>query len=451
VAALTEPVKIYVLLSRADSLAPTVQQMLAGYLSLSRRLTLQWVDPDRDPGQFLALQSELGISAGSTKDGKAVSDSIIVLRREQYKSYVTTDDIALVDSASGESEPRLEQGVTRGLRQLFETDRPLVCFTQGHRELNLQDDSPTGLSELRSRLVRESIELRTIDLGAGKQTDLLRCRLVVVAAPDVPLSPWAQQQIQGYLRDNGSLLVLSNTIPDDSGQVRSTGLDPLVSQAGISIGNNIAVELDESQRLPDGFGESFFAQVSEHAVTRSLIRGTTERSLRVLVSLAPVLSVTNGGGSHVLLTSTDNATAVGNIGAYLRREPRLRQAVETTAKKKLLLAVAAELGSNPHGLLRRLVVAPASLAENQTIRLSALVGNRAFVDGTFSWLLARPIGVEIPSQHRSSLQLSLSDADLGRLNRYVLFIMPATAIAIGLGVACARRRRRHTRIVPGGP
>ena len=444
--AITEPVKVVVLLSRADSMAPTVQQLLASYLSLGRQLMLQWVDPDRDPGKFLALQSELGISAGASQGGKSVSDSIIVLTRGKHRSYVTIDDIAQIDPNSGESEPRLEQAVTRALRQLSDSTRPLVCFTQGHRELNLQDEGPTGLSELRSRLVREPVELKTIDLGAGRQADLPRCRLVVVAAPDIPLSTWAQQQLQVFLRDGGSLFVMSNTIPDESGRARSTGLNPLVSSAGITIDDNVVVERDESQRLPDGFGESFFVKVSDHAATRSLNRGSAERSMRVLVSLAPALSLTDQSISRLLLTTTDNAIVVSDIGSYLQKETHTQDTFRGKTGKKLALAAAAELGSNIRGVARRLIVAPASIAENRAIRIPALVGNRAFIDGALSWLLARPVGIEIPSLHHAPVQLNLSDADLSRLNRYVLLIMPATIAALGLAVALTVKRRRRARL-----
>ena len=443
-AGIAESVKIVVLLSRADPLAPTVQQVVAGYLSLRRQITLQWVDPDRDPGQFLALQAELGISAGTSRDGKAVSDSIIVLTHGKSRSYITADDIALLDPTKGESEPRLEQAITRGLRQLFDARRSLVCFTQGHRELSLQDEGPTGLSELRNRLGREPIDLKTIDLGAGRQISLAQCRLLVVAAPDVPLSPFAQQQIESFMQDCGSLLVLSSTIPDESGKVRSTGLSSIVSAAGISVGTSIVVERDESQRLPDGFGESFFAQITDHAVTRSLLRGSTERSLHVLVSLAPALSLADGSQARLLLSSTDKAREVTDVGAYLRDEAQSGGSTDMNLGLRTI-AAAADLGTLPQGVARRLIVAPASVAENRAFRLPALVGNRAFVDGAISWLLTRPIGVEIPSNHRAPLQMNLSDADLARLNRYVLLILPGAAGVLGLAVAIGRRRRRPAR------
>jgi len=393
----------------------------------------------------LALQSELGIAAGVTNDGKSVSDSIIVLNRGKFRSYVTTDDIVRVDPNSGETESRIEQAITRGLQRLLDTSRPIVCLTQGNRELNPHDEGPTGLSEFYTRLMREPIELKMIDLSAGRQSELNSCRVAIVAAPDIPLSVWAQQQLQAFSSDRGSLLVLSNTIPEESGYMHSAGLEPLVSPAGVSIGNNIVVEQDESQRLPDGFGETFFAQVSDHAATRSLIRGSSKNSLRVLVSLAPSLSLKETRMSRVLLTSTDNAIEVDNVGTYLRQEPGKGFSRNSRTGKKRTLAVAAELGLDTLGTPKRVIVAPASLVENRALRVQALAGNRAFIDGALTWLLSRPVGVEIPNPHGAMVQLNLSESDLSRLHRYVLLIMPATAAALGLGLALARRRRRRMR------
>ena len=440
-ASVKEPTRAVVLLSRADPLAMSVQQTLAGYTSLNSLLTLRWVDPDRDPGQFLALQSELGIAAGATKDGKAISDAIVVLTRGKLRSYVTTDDVTRVDPNTGETESRLEEAITRGLRQLSESSRPLVCVTEGHRELNPQDQGPTGISEFYTRLTREPVDLKMIDLGAGRRSELGSCRVVVIAAPDIPLSTWAQQQLRTFSADQGSLLVLSNTIPDESGRIRPSGLDPLVSAAGVTIGADIVVELDDSLRLPDGFGESFFARPLDQPATRSLIGAGPANSLRVLVSLAPALTLSDSGAARALLTSSDKAIRIDDVGAYLRHsgDAPIRQSKQQT------LAIAAELGKDARGAPRRLIVAPASVIENRAFRVHALVGNRAFIDGALAWLLSRPVGIEIPNPRSAVVQLNLSEADLSRLHRYTLLVMPASAAAMGLVFAFARRRRGRAR------
>jgi hypothetical protein len=446
VTALTEPVSVYVFLSRADPIASTVKQVVDGYLLLSRRLTLRWIDPDRDPGQFLALQSELGMAAGTSKDGKSVSDSVIVLERGKRRSFLSTDDIVQIDADSGEAEPKLEQALTRGLRRLADNTRPIVCFTQGHRELSLQDNGADGLSDLKTRLERDSADVRTVDLGAGQQSTLENCHLVVVASPEIPLSPWAQRQVSNYVRRRGSLWVLSGTIPDESGRVRATGLDALLPDTGVFVGTNIVVEMDESQRLPDGFGESFFAHAVDHAATRSLSRGTLERSLRVLVSLAPSLNIAPGSGAQVLLASSKQSIAVGDLGSYLGKSTSASGAPGSTRAGEHTVAVAIELGTNPGGIKRRLIVAPASIVHNRAQRLPALVGNRAFVDGALTWLLARAIGVEIATTHRTTLQLALSDSDLNHLTIYVLLVMPGAVLVLGLALALTRYQR--TRRLP---
>ena len=440
---LRESVRINVLLSRSDPLAVSVQQVIQGYLSATRQFSLLWVDPDRDPGQYLALQSELGITPGASKEGKSINESVVVLSRGKYRSYVTIDDILTVNPKTGEGELRLEQALTRGLRHLADTSRPPVCLTEGHRELNPADEGPAGLSELRTRLLREPIELRNVDLGAGRQPELRGCRVVIVAAPDIPLSTWAQQQLQAFVTGGGSLLVLSNTIPTDSGQVHISGLNPIVAVAGVSIEPNVVIEKEERQRLPDGFGETFFAQVTDHAVTRALFRADAARSLRVLVSLAPALHTTDLARTRVLLATSDTAISVENVSVYLRQEAS--SDVSKKVPSKRVLAVAAELDSESGRPPRRLIVAPASIVENRALRLPALAGNRAFIDGALTWLLARPVGVEISNPERTVLQMTISEAELAQLVRYVLFIMPASIAGIGLAVALAARRRRRAR------
>ncbi len=434
---LAEPIKINVLLSRADPLAPSIQQVVAGYLSGASKLSLRWIDPDRDPGQYLAAQAELGITPGASKEGKSINESVVVLSRGKFRSYVTLDDIISLDPKTGESEPRLEQALTRGLRQLTDTSRPPVCITQGHRELNPADEGASGLSEFRTRLSHEPVELRTVDLGAGRQPELRGCRVAIVAAPDIPLSSWAQQQIEAFVASGGSLLLLSNTIPDDSGQVHTSGLNSIAAEAGVAIEPNLVIEQDEQRRLPDGFGETFFTQVTDHSVTRSLFRADAARSLRVLVSLAPGLDVKDPARAHALLTSSETAIAVENVNAYLRQQG----VVASPKPQRRVLAVGAELEPLPGKLPRRVVVAPASIVENRALRLPALVGNRAFIDGALTWLLARPVGVEIATPERASAQMNVSEAELSQLVRYVLFVMPASIAGIGLAVAVAMRRR----------
>jgi hypothetical protein len=435
-ATLAETVSVYVLVSHSDPLFPTIKPIVDDFASLSVRLRLRWIDPDREPGQFLAQQTELGIVAGGAKEGKSLSDSVVVLERGTRRIYLTSDDVAQVDPETGDVEPRFEQSLIQGLRKLFDDVHSKVCFTQGHRELSLEDHSPDGLSELKARMSRDSIDVRILDDQDTLRKDITDCNLVIVAEPELPFSPWATEQVSEYRNHSGSLWIMSGTVPDELGRVRGTGLDALLPELGVSLGNNVVVEEDESLRLPNGFGETFFAKVVGHPVTRALSRETPNRSLNVLVSLAPAIKVAQGAPVQILLRSGRQSIPVSDVSSYLKRNSSPPRAA--AVPQELTLAIAAELGVAANGSHRRLVVAPASTVVNRAL---SLVGNRAFVDGVLSWLLAKPTVSEVGSPHRVSAQLALSDADLSRLNRYVLVCMPAAVLVLWFACKIARRLR----------
>ena len=443
-ATLDETASVYVLVSHADPLFPTIKPIIDSCLSLSARLRLRWIDPDREPGQFLTLQSELGIVAGATKEGRSLSDSVVVLERGKRRIYLTSDDVAQVDPETGDAEPRLEQSLIQGLRRLFQDVHSVVCFTQGHRELSLEDRSPDGLSELKTRMSRDSMEVRTLDSDVAHYHDIAECTLLIVAEPELPFSSWEIKQISEYRDHAGSLWIMSGTVPDESGRVRGTGLDALLPELGVHLGNNVVVEGDEDLRLPDGFGETFFAQIVEHPVTRALSSGTPSRSLNVLVSLAPAINVEQGASVQVLLRSGKRSMTVSDISSYLKRNSGPSGVV---AAQELTLAIAAELGEAAHGSKRRLVIAPASTVVNRVLKLSALVGNRIFADGVLNWLLAKPTDLEIGSPHRASAPLVLSDADLRHVKQYVLVFMPVLVLVLWLTCRIVRRLR-HARGQP---
>ena len=146
-----------------------------------------------------------------------------------------------------------------------------------------------------------------------------------------------------------------------------------------------------------------------------------------------------GASVEVLLKSGKQSMAVSDISSYLKRTSGPRTVVAAT--QELTLAIAAELGEAANGSKRRLVVAPASTVVNRALTLPALVGNRAFVDGVLNWLLAKPTGLEIGSPHRASAPLVLSDADLRRLNQYVLLFMPTAVLVLWLACKIAHRLR----------
>lgn|GEM_PF-7054265 len=433
---LREPVTFNVLLGPRDPFRPLVKPQLDVLLTYSKQVRVHWVDPDRDAATLVvADQTTPGTAPGVTKDGPSLDDTVIVVERGAHRVYLTIDDLLQLDTETGEVESRVEMALTQAIRELVDDARPVVCFMSGHGEPSLDDGSPDGLSELKS-LIRGVAQLRTLELEQNEPTKLADCQLLALSEPEIPFSAWERTQISGYAETIGSLWIMAAALPEASGQIRATGLAGFLPALREVPGNGVVLEGDDRYRLPQGFGETFFAQVADHPITNALRSGNGE-SVRVLLSFAPVLHITPGAVVDVLLLSSRSAQTANRLsalssGAVPRSPPDSGQ--------ELPLAIAGEFGSSASGRIRRFVVSPASLVANRVLEAPALVGNRAFVDGAVSWLLAKP-APEFPIASRRSPALVLTEGELGQINRYVLVVMPSAAIALGLALAIARRRK----------
>ena len=445
IASLHSDATFVVLLSHGDPLAPTLDELLSSYAARSRRIHIDWVDPDRRPADYLRRERELGISAGRTEQGKVVSDTIVVVAAGQRRYYVTADEVANVDPGAGEVQPRLEHALTLGLRSVNEAERPLYCFTTGHREMSLDDTGPSGISELAVRLEHDDAEVEQVELGPEPSSALRRCRVIVVAAPELALSDTAADRLVDASLDGANLLILGGTVPDQAGDVRGVGLGQVAKSGGILMGIDVIIDPDPARHLPESEGETFFAEVVEHPVTRGLSRPTSRAGLRVLVSVAQSLRPAVGSDARSLLVSGPTAFAEKHLGSDTKTTGA------SPERGSWVVAMASEMPSAKGGAPRRTIVAPAGLADNRALGASGLDGNRAFVDSACSWLAARPAGtVAMAPRAQRPIGLSLSESDLARLIRYVLIVIPGIAAALGIGTLWARRRgeRRSPPHVP---
>jgi hypothetical protein len=426
-----------VLLSHSDPLSPTVGQLLESYRSYTHHLQIEWIDPERDPVRFLSRQTELGMKAGHSEDDRPTSDAVLVFVSRGRRYYVEPEEILGLDPEPTDSTSHFEHAVAVALRTLLDRSSPTVCFTTGHRELSLTDRSPVGLSLLKERLERDTVVTRTVDLAASPPESLEGCRLVIVAAPDVPLSPFARRRLTEASADE-SLLLLGGIVPDSEGRLSSVGIESLAELGGIAIGRDVVLEMDDAFRLPNLFGETFLATPSEHAVTRGLLRGQSDAPLRVVVSLAPSLKELPNSSARPLLSSSSNSVTLSDVSqsaiAQVETSP-------TAGTKSHVVAMAGPV-AGARGEDRRIAVAPVNVVQNRSFETPTLLVTQAFGMSLISWLLATQAAtVEMDPRVGRSAMVELSAQELTEIARYTTLVMPGSFLLAGLGTWLIRRRR----------
>jgi hypothetical protein len=315
---LREPIEVVVFLSASDPLVVHVRQMLEAYGAQTRLLTPKFVDPDRNPAEFLALQQKYGILAGKTEDGRVVADASIVVARGERHWFITGDDIVSYDEAGQTARPRLEQALTEGLRNVLSRDKPKVCFATGHQETNSQDGGAVGLAELAFRLQKNNHELATLDLRGPKLPPLTDCRVLVIAGPEVPFGAAEVEHVRAYFVAGGNLLLLASAGLDDDNHMRPLGLEPLAKSAGVDLFNDVVIESDDSLRMSEGMGETFIVTPSKsHPISAGLVREGSRVNPRVIVSLAQSMGAIPGSAAAPLLTTSATSFALNEIRSFI--------------------------------------------------------------------------------------------------------------------------------------
>lgn len=438
---LDRPISITVLLSRADPLTVSVRQMLVQYRAETNELAVKYVDPDQNPAQFQVLQKELGLLTGRSEDGRVVSDASLVMTRGERHWFVTSEELVRYDDQSGKAQPRLEQALTEGIANVLGDSRAKACFATGHRELSIDDVGPEGLAEIRHRLEKSNFEVSAIDLASPGGT-LPGCTVLVVAGASVEVDPSAAARVVDFIQAGGSAYLLVPPLLGEDKRVQRSGLEPVAQLIGVDFGQDFILETDAALRLPRGAGEVFFATPQPHEVTRGLEREGMKIDSRVLLSGAQSLRIKPGSPAKALLNSSEQALSVRDLSALLDPNQK-HDPVANAPRGAYTLAVAAELPKPPGSTAKygpRLVIAgAANLVWGRNYNDSSLYGDRLFSENALSWLSSRPALVSVPEKTEHDVGLSLSDATLSEVLRYVLIYMPGCAAALGVFVLLRRR------------
>lgn len=460
---LAENVDIIVFQSRSDPDFGALQRLLDQYRAESRLISVRYVDPDRDPAEFIALSSRYRLSEGRSEGGRLVSDAALVVARGDARWVVGAEDISQFDEEHGLVESRVEQAVTEGLRQVLDPTPVEVCVSSGLGEPALDDTGPTGLAGFAYTLRRNNYDAHPVDLGASSSdVALSRCDLIIVAAPRDSMSPGAVQRLMLAARRGKSLFVSIGPSLGDDQRPAQSGLEPLLSLFGLRAKPGLIFERDPDAVLPVGLGgEAFLAVPRPHAITQGLLHGDEAR-YRVLLQLAQALEPLSLGPStsdapasdpparlSPLLGTSDRAFGVLNAARLAEGKVEL-DSIEHDSEGPFSVAFAAELGapSKDKRAGRLVLIGSASPLLGTTWQDATLAGTRRFVESAVSWLASRPTLVSVPDKPGRQVELRFTEESLSEVVRYVLVYMPGTALALGALILYRRRSASAQRGTP---
>lgn len=195
------------------------EQLLSEYKSKSSRFTYEYFDPQRDP-----LQAQ---RYGVRQYGTVVFDLNDGQKRE------------IANSVS-------ERDFTSALVRLTQTGIKTVAFLTGHGERDPNSFQQDGYGGARQSLEDNNYRTITWNLVTTPTITLTDVTVLIIAAPQTPLSPNEVRSLQTYLDAGGHALIMLDPFmapePAQTQQVIQS-LNPILQKYGITPAMGVAIDL----------------------------------------------------------------------------------------------------------------------------------------------------------------------------------------------------------------
>jgi ABC-type uncharacterized transport system involved in gliding motility auxiliary subunit len=374
---------------------PRAKDLLDRYDSLSTKLKVDYVDPDKKP--------QLAKAAGIRNYGTITVDA--GPRHEEAKALT-------------------EEEVTGAIIRTVKGGERTVCFTSGSGEHGLEDASREGYGNAKQILERSNYKTRAISLLEKPEVPK-ECTVLVVAGPRFDLVAPVVSGIKTYVENGGRALVLLDTPAGGAKEpvAENAALVAQLAEWGITANKDLALDTSGVGQI---FGLSEVIPLISTYESHPIVAPMT--GVATGFPLSRTIDVKAGGKwtASKLLSTSDNSYATTNLGA---REIEINPARDK--KGPLNLAAASSSGNS------RVVVAGSSnFIANSFISFN---GNRDLFLNMVNWLSSDEELISIRPKDPEDRRLAMSRAQMTLIFYTSVLLLPLAIIGAGLGVWWKRR------------
>jgi ABC-type uncharacterized transport system involved in gliding motility auxiliary subunit len=454
-AGLKDEISVVVFMTEASSMYRQVSELLSRYEAASGKITVEFIDPDREPLRTQQLAEKFKI---------ALADTVVFTYGDRTK-YVTSDQLAEIDYSGAQygQGPKLkafkgEEQFTSAILSLVAQYVPKLYLVTGHGEATTEPRSQgqQSIAVLEELLKRENMEVESTRLLTGEVPD--DADILAIIGPTHAYTDDELSLLGSYLDGGGRLLVCLDPVINEDGSVVSTRLEELLDSYGVHVNADLVIDPNAGLQ---GFDLStlYLADYQTHTITAGLQGVSTlflvARSLEPVDGLGwqaePLVETSPEGwgetdiagllqGEMPVVDDTDSGGPVAVAVAVEGKDaPVSGDEIKVAGEDEV--AVAGEdpdqLSDSPRKGFRLVVLGDADFISDNII---SNLGNMTLALNAVNWLAEREEVVGIPPHEIDQPSMYLSMSSLGWILLITVVLMPGAAVMLGIIVW---RRRRH--------
>jgi ABC-type uncharacterized transport system involved in gliding motility auxiliary subunit len=381
------------------------QTLVDGYMGLSGKIDLNFVDPDKSP----AITKQYGI-----------------------KTYGT---IAL---ESGSNETKInnptEDNLTNGILKILQDRKKTIYFLEGHGERNTQASGKEDYSQAKAALEKDGHAVKTLLLLQTAEIPQ-DADLVLISGPQKPLVDEEEKLLEAYLNKGGAVILLADPQTDP-------GLKTLLSKWGIELRNDLII--DPLSKLFGGdFAAPIVNQFAQHEIFKDFGLSSIFPLLRSIL-----IKPTDGVITVELFKSGQNSWGETNVEGGkvqfdLGEDTQGPVMAAVIATKKMISPtqgednVAKETDSKEETKEGRLIViGDSDFANNSYFGFS---GNGDLFLNIASWMVEEKNRISIRPKEKKNNPIQLSRAQGTLIFLVTIIIIPGATLFAGFRTWWRRR------------
>jgi ABC-type uncharacterized transport system involved in gliding motility auxiliary subunit len=377
------------------------KDLLGEYASLSPKIHVDYIDPDKNPQQA---------------------------REEGIKNYGTA--LVQVGDRKEEAKSMTEEGITGALIRVLKNKTRTVCFVAGSGEHQIDDSDRNGYSNFKELVGKDNYDAKSIDLlqKAEVPSD---CTTLVIGGPTRDYQQPEVDAIKKYVEDGGRVLFMLDP-PLKIGRsdiAENDALTNLLQTWGVTMDKNLILDLNPIGQLA-GLGPQVALVTSYES--QPIVNGM--KGTATGFPLSRSIQIKNGDKTTVqkLFDSSTTSLATTNLNS-----PAIDPNDPKNKKGPMTIAAAGTYNTGKQDSQGRFViVGSSSWAANSFIKFN---GNSDLALNTIDWLASDEDLISIRPKQEEDRRITMTNAQLSLVRITSQFLLPLVVVFAGVSVWWRRR------------
>jgi ABC-2 type transport system permease protein len=377
---------------------------------------VKYIDLDKNPGIVNQLDPDgtMDLRKSDFVVKSVVNGNEKKRKLEYYDLFdVQVDQYTLSTYTTGSNA---EQGFTGAIRYVTSENTPVVYFTEGHNETDVDSD----YRFLKNQIEKNNFIVKKLNLlSADKIPD--DAGLVVVASPKNDITVKEKDVLDEYLYNGGKIIFMFDCLANDPDFEQ---FNSLLGKYNIMINHDKVIENDERRHVPQD-PATLIVNINESSIIpRSYVALlSNSRSISILKNVKEYISTT------ALMKTSESA--MGQMLNKSRGED---------LKGPLDIAVAVEY-TGGNGDAKIVVIGNGSfISDNATNFGDYFYNNVIFFLQSMNWMIDKQDEVIVPTKDYERNTLDISQMQSNIMGGVLIVIFPLLILGTGLMVFL---RRRH--------